>query len=203
MTLDRKKHWENVYQTKKPHQVSWTQKIPKTSLDMIRGFELQKSAKIIDIGGGDSTLVDHLLEEGFENISVLDISESALEKAKKRLGEKAQNVTWIVSDVTEFEPSSQYDVWHDRAAFHFLNTKEDIEKYTQIVENCVKGFLNIATFSKKGPTKCSGLAIQQYDLKEMSSVFCKQFTRLSCVFEDHITPFDTVQNFLFCSFQRK
>ena len=122
MKLDRKKHWETVYETKNPDQVSWTQEIPKTSLEFIRSFKLNKKAKIIDIGGGDSKLVDYLLKEGYNNITVLDISEKAIAKAKKRLGEKASKVNWIVSDITEFKPHSSFDVWHDRATFHFLTT---------------------------------------------------------------------------------
>ena len=126
MKLDRKKHWETVHETKNPDQVSWTQEIPKTSLKFIRSFKLNKKAKIIDIGGGDSKLVDYLLKEGYNNITVLDISEKAIAKAKKRLGEKASKVNWIVSDITEFEPDTSFDVWHDRATFHFLTTDDQI-----------------------------------------------------------------------------
>ena len=122
---NRKEHWEKVYATKQPHEVSWTQELPKTSLDFVHSFNLPKTASIIDIGGGDSKLVDYLLDEGFENISVLDISATAIEKAKQRLGAKAAKVNWIVSDVTEFHPSSTYDCWHDRATFHFLITTAD------------------------------------------------------------------------------
>ena len=122
MNVDRKKHWETVYETKSPDEVSWTQEIPKTSLAIIDSFGLDQSAKIIDIGGGDSKLVDHLLNQGFTNITVLDISEKALEKSKLRLGEKAKMVTWIVSDILDFQPTETYNVWHYRAAFHFLTT---------------------------------------------------------------------------------
>ena len=131
MNVNREKHWETVYETKNPSQVSWTQKIPKTSLEFIRSFGLEKSAKIIDIGGGDSHLVDYLLDDGFENVSVLDISSKALEKAKARLGERANQVNWIVSDITEFQPNMNFDVWHDRATFHFLTKSEEIEKYLE------------------------------------------------------------------------
>lgn len=153
MNLQRKKHWETVYETKNPDEVSWTQEIPKTSLAFIHSLGLDKSAKIIDIGGGDSKLVDFLLDQGFENITVLDISEKALEKAKIRLVEKAKKVTWIVSDILDFEPTETYDVWHDRAAFHFLTTDEEIEKYKSIVNKSVDGFLIIGTFSENGPLK--------------------------------------------------
>src|SRR5690606_661692 len=118
--MSAKEHWESVYENKNPDQVSWTQERPDISLRLIQDCELPKSAKIIDIGGGDSKLVDFLLEEGYENITVLDISTKALDRAKKRLGKKADNVHWIVSDITSFEPKVSYDLWHDRAAFHFL-----------------------------------------------------------------------------------
>ena len=157
-----KKHWENVYETKNPEQVSWTQEIPKTSLNLIHSFGLDKKAKIIDIGGGDSKLVDFLLEEGYENITVLDISEKAIEKAQLRLGSKADKVNWIVSDITQFNPTTQYDIWHDRAAFHFLTTEVDINKYVKTIEKSVSKHLIVGTFSENGPQKCSGLEIKQY-----------------------------------------
>lgn len=203
MQTDKKTHWEKVYETKTPEQVSWTQEVPKTSLDFINSFKLDKSAKIIDIGGGDSKLVDCLLDEGFENITVLDISAKALEKTQKRLGDKAKKVTWIVSDITDFKPNTTFNIWHDRAAFHFLTTKEQIEKYKQTVNNAVKGFLVIGTFSENGPLKCSGLDITQYSQEKLTAEFSEVFKKISCLTEDHKTPFDTFQNFLFCSFKRK
>lgn len=203
MNVDRKKHWETVYETKSPDQVSWTQEIPKTSLAFITSFRLARSAKIIDIGGGDSTLVDHLLNEGFENITVLDISERSLEKAKLRLGEKAKNVTWIISDILYFEPTETYDVWHDRAAFHFLTEEEEIEKYKSIVAKAVQSYLVIGTFSENGPLKCSGLEISQYSEEKLGSTFEGHFEKIETVLEDHQTPFGTTQNFLFCSFKKK
>ena len=142
MKLDRKKHWETVYETKNPDQVSWTQEIPKTSLEFIHSFGLKKTAKIIDIGGGDSKLVDYLLDEGFENVSVLDISSKSLEKAKKRLGKKAEKVNWIVSDITDFEPNMTFDVWHDRATFHFLTTTNQIKKYMETARKFRRNFPN-------------------------------------------------------------
>lgn len=134
MKEDIKNHWEAVYESKSPKEVSWTQEIPVTSLDIIHSFELEKSAKIIDIGGGDSKLVDYLIDEGFENLTVLDISARALEKAKKRLGHRASKVHWVVSDITAFEPETTYDVWHDRATFHFLTKTEQIDKYISITQ---------------------------------------------------------------------
>ncbi len=203
MNLQRKKHWEIVYETKNQDEVSWTQEIPKTSLAFIHSFGLDKSAKIIDIGGGDSKLVDHLVDQGFENITVLDISEKALEKAKIRLGEESKKVTWIVSDILDFEPTETYDVWHDRAAFHFLTTRDEIEKYKSTVNKAGDGFLIIGTFSENGPLKCSGLEISQYSEEKLTSTFEDNFDKIDSVLEDHQTPFGTTQNFLFCSFKNR
>jgi len=195
-------HWDTVYKTKEPNQVSWTQQIPKTSLDFIHSFGLAKTAKIIDIGGGDSKLVDYLLEEGFENITVLDISAQALDKAKKRLGHKAQKINWIVSDVTEFQPDTTFDIWHDRATFHFLTTSAQVAKYMNTARKSVTGYLTIGTFSNSGPEKCSGLKIKQYSEETLTTELKKGFDKIRCITEDHTTPFDTTQNFLFCSFKR-
>jgi 2-polyprenyl-3-methyl-5-hydroxy-6-metoxy-1,4-benzoquinol methylase len=203
MNTTRKNYWETVYETKNSDQVSWTQVIPNTSLDFIHSFGLVKTAKIIDIGGGDSKLVDYLLEEGFENITVLDISAKALEKVKKRLGDKAQKVNWIVSDITEFHPNTTFDVWHDRATFHFLTTTEQIAKYMDTAKNWVKGYLIIGTFSENGPKKCSGLDIKQYNEEALTIELQNGFEKLRCITEDHTTPFNTMQNFLFCSFKRQ
>lgn len=202
MPSNRQTHWETVYETKEPNQVSWTQEIPKTSLDFINDFNLPKNARIIDVGGGDSKLVDFLIEEGFTDITVLDISAKALEKAKMRLGKKAESVTWIVSDITEFEPTTKFDLWHDRAAFHFLTSEAEKKKYFELVEKSVEGYLIIGTFSENGPKKCSGLDIQQYSEKSLGSMFENGFQKLRCVTQDHQTPFETVQNFLFCSFKK-
>jgi len=202
MDKSSQKHWDQVFKTKNPKQLSWTQEIPKTSLEFIHSFGLAKTAKIIDIGGGDSKLVDYLVDEGFENITVLDISSAALENAKNRLGEKAQKVKWIVCDVTEFHPDTQFDVWHDRATFHFLTTSDQIEKYLDTARNVVSGFLTIGTFSDRGPDKCSGLQVKQYSEEKLTSELQSGFDKIRCLTEDHITPFHTTQNFLFCSFKR-
>jgi SAM-dependent methyltransferase len=203
MNTTNKNHWENVYETKNPDEVSWTQKKPQTSLDFINSCGLSKDAKIIDIGGGDSNLVDFLLEEGYENITILDISAKALEKAKERLGEKSKKITWIVTDITEFQPTETYDIWHDRAAFHFLTTPEQIFEYVEITKKAVSKFMILGTFSKNGPKKCSGLDITQYDEESITAQFEESFEKINCLTEDHKTPFDTVQNFVFCSFKRK
>ena len=203
MEPGRNKHWETVYETKKPNQLSWTQEVPKTSLDFINSFGLTKTAKIIDIGGGDSKLVDYLLDEGFENITVLDIAAKALDKAKKRLGDKAEKINWVVSDITEFEPDTIFDVWHDRATFHFLTTADQISKYIDTARKAVNGYLIIETFSDNGPKKCSGLDIKRYSEGSIATVLKNGFEKIRCVTEDHTTPFDRTQNFLFCSFKRQ
>lgn len=203
--MSNKTHWETIYSTKKPQEVSWTQEIPKTSLDFIHSFNLPKNAAIIDIGGGDSKLPDYLLSEGFTNITVLDISEKALERAKIRLGAKADKVKWVVSDILEFKPKEKYDLWHDRAAFHFLTTAEQIEDYLDIASNAINEgkYIITGTFSKEGPLKCSGLEIKQYDEKALTEILNRKFEKIKCITEDHTTPFNTIQNFLFCSFKRK
>ncbi|MFV0181965.1 class I SAM-dependent methyltransferase [Empedobacter falsenii] len=192
-----------MYDVKTPQEVSWTQEKPETSLNFIQSFSVDKTAKIIDVGGGESKLVDFLLEEGYENISVLDISANALEKAKKRLGDRAKKVNWIVADITEFEPTEQYDVWHDRAVFHFLTEDNDIKKYQDLVSKAVKGKMVIGTFSTNGPLKCSGLEIKQNDEISLTSTFAADFEKIECFTIDHTTPFDTIQNFIFCSFNKK
>ena len=199
----KKYHWESVYETKNPDQVSWTQEVPKTSLDFIHSFGLTKKSKIIDIGGGDSKLVDYLIDEGYENITVLDISSKALQKAQNRLGDNAKKINWIVSDITEFEPATTYDIWHDRATFHFLTTSEQVSKYMKTARKSVNGYLTIGTFSENGPTKCSGLDIKQYNEETLTKELNNGFDKIRCVTEDHLTPFNTIQNFLFCSFKRQ
>ncbi|MGX7666993.1 class I SAM-dependent methyltransferase [Flavobacterium pedocola] len=202
--FNRKKHWETIYDTKALNEVSWYQPIPRTSLEFVQKYA-QKDDAIIDVGGGDSFLADHLLELGYTNITVLDISEKAIEKAKARLGKKAESVTWIVSDITNFTPEKQYAVWHDRAVFHFLTEAADIEAYRKIAVSALqpKGKTLIGTFSESGPKKCSGIEIRQYSENLMKETFKEDFTPLECFFENHNTPFDTVQNFIFCSFEKK
>lgn len=200
--MNYKQHWEQVYKTKQPNEVSWTQELPHTSLELIHSFNLPKTASIIDVGGGDSKLVDFLLSDGFEDITVLDISENALNRAKQRLGEKSNKVKWIVSDVIQFIPPQKYDLWHDRATFHFLTTSGQIERYISTAREFVSGYLIIGTFSKNGPSKCSGLPVQQYNEEELKNTFSNDFMKIRCKNENHITPFDTSQNFIFCSFKR-
>lgn len=185
-----------------PNEVSWTEEKPETSLDFIQSFSVDKTAKIIDIGGGESKLVDFLLEEGYENITVLDISQNALNRAKKRLGKNAEKVTWIVSDITDFNPEESYDVWHDRAVFHFLTEEKDIKIYQKLVEKAVNHFMVIGTFSTNGPLKCSGLEIKQNDETSLIFTFEKNFEKINCLTTDHKTPFETIQNFIFCSFKK-
>ena len=197
-----KEHWENVYNTKSPEEVSWTQKIPQVSLDLIGSFELPHTSSIIDVGGGDSLLVDFLLAEGFDDITVLDISAKAIERAKNRLGNMASKVHWVVSDIVDFKPERTYDVWHDRAAFHFLTTPDQIATYVGITKKAVNSFMIIGTFSEDGPKKCSGLEVHQYSESGMEKTF-GGFNKLNCKTHDHVTPFGTTQNFIFCSFKQK
>lgn len=199
----KKSHWENVYDTKSPHQVSWTQEKPATSLELIMQCGLDKNASIIDIGAGDSNLVDFLLKEGYTNITILDISSKAIERAKIRLGDSASKVNWIVSDIVNYKPTATYDIWHDRAAFHFLTRHEDIEAYAKLTDSYVNDFLVLGTFSDDGPLKCSGLDITQYNEEKIAQSFSNSFMLKSSRREDHTTPFETKQNFLFSLLQKK
>ena len=201
---ERKKHWEHIYQTKQLNEVSWYQPVPETSLGFFRQFNVPVTAKVIDIGGGDSLLVDHLLGKGYQDITVLDISEAAVDRARRRLGDKAEKVKWIIADASKFQPSEQYDFWHDRAAFHFLTGEQDVSNYLIAARNDIKpeGILVIGTFSEHGPKKCSGTDIQQYSENSMTERLKEGFEKIQCITVDHKTPFDTVQNFVFCSFRK-
>ena len=203
--MNKKQHWENVFANKQANQVSWYQSNPQESLDFIGQFNLPKTATIIDIGGGDSFLVDHLLQMGYINITVLDISAAAIEKAKERLGERAALVKWVVADILNFQIEQKFDCWHDRAAFHFLTTAEEVEQYLQVAEQHISpsGKMVIGTFSTEGPGKCSGLPVKQYDETLLTGTLKKWFKKIRCITTDHITPFKTIQNFLFCSFQKQ
>lgn len=203
--FERKKHWETIYQTKELNEVSWYQPNPETSLQFFQQLEIPVTAKIIDIGGGDSFLTDHLLDLGYQDLSVLDVSETAIERAKQRLGERAKDVKWIVSDVSDFQPTTSYDCWHDRAAFHFLTKDVEVEKYVQMASKAITtgGKMIIGTFSEQGPKKCSGIDIRQYSETTMTDLFSRYFQKITCITADHKTPFDTTQNFVFCSFRKQ
>ncbi|HEY9183867.1 MAG TPA: class I SAM-dependent methyltransferase [Salegentibacter sp.] len=205
MSTASKTHWEKVYKSKKYEEATWYQEKPLTSLEMIAALDLPETAAIIDVGGGDSNLVDYLMEEGYRDISVLDISEKALDHAQERLGERAEQVSWIAADASSFEPEKMYHLWHDRAAFHFLTEKEQVEDYLINLERSVKrgGFVVLATFSEYGPTKCSGREIKQYSKEELSALLEEKFETLECRNVDHITPSGGKQNFTFCSFRKK
>lgn len=198
-------HWNTVYQTKQPTEVSWYEEYPHYSVSLINGFNLTKTAKIIDVGGGDSRLVDALLELGYTDVTVLDISEQAIERAKARLGSRADQVQWVVSDITCFQPNHPFDLWHDRAAFHFLTTEPKINAYLSVAQRVILAddFLSVATFSDKGPSKCSGLTVRQYSQEALSQQFTGRFAKLRCEEITHETPFGTQQLFTTCQFQRK
>ena len=200
---DVKEHWETIYQTKKSNEVSWHQEMPKTSLNLISEAKIDKNAKIIDIGGGDSNLVDNLLAIGFRNITVLDISSNALSRAKKRLRSRANNVKWIVFDLREFETNDKYDLWHDRAVLHFLTEEDDIRKYVEKVKQLLKpnGYLIVSTFSKNGPKKCSGLDIKQYSEESIKELF-SGFEHIKSFEEKHLTPWDASQIFISSVFRK-
>ncbi len=199
-------HWEAIYNSKATAEHSWFQPYPAASIEFVEYCGLPNTARIIDIGGGDSCFADALLQLGFTNISVLDISATAIEKAQKRLGDQAEKVNWIVSDINAFEPAAgQYDFWHDRAAFHFLTTEPQIRHYAEIATRAIRsgGYLVLGTFSKKGPLKCSGLNIRQYSRAGMDAVFSTSFRRIRCTEVVHLTPLQAQQHFLYCGFRRR
>lgn len=200
-----KDHWEHIYQSKNEVEVSWFQAYPKTSVTLIESCHLPLDAHILDVGGGDSRLADALLDKGFNHIWVLDISDRALEKAKTRLGERAYLVHWITSDILDFKPPVKFDLWHDRATFHFLTAEDEINRYIAIADEGIsdEGKLILATFSEKGPKKCSGLDVHQYSEQLLSERFSLQFQKTGCIIENHVTPFNSVQSFLFCKFKKK
>jgi ubiquinone/menaquinone biosynthesis C-methylase UbiE len=202
--FNKKKHWETIYQTKQFEEVSWFQLTPETSLSFFKQLNIPTSAKIIDIGGGDSFLVDNLLDLNYQDLTVLDISATALDKAKQRLGKRADKVKWIVADVATFRPTEKYDFWHDRAAFHFLTQELEIENYLNTVQKSIQptGVFVIGTFSEQGPEKCSGIEIKQYSETTMTDRLAKFFKKIKCIRVDHKTPSDAIQNFIFCSFKK-
>lgn len=201
-SLEKKDHWERVYTTKALEEVSWYQPRPATSLEFLKELGAQPDHHIIDIGGGDSLLVDHLLEQGFSNVTVLDISEAAIERAVKRLGEKANRVQWIVADASNFHPTKTYDFWHDRAAFHFLTEAQDIDRYLNSFYASLSngGKAVFGTFAESGPTQCSGLTVQQYSGDQLAERIGLE--KIKCVEVDHFTPAEKVQHFTFCSFKK-
>jgi 2-polyprenyl-3-methyl-5-hydroxy-6-metoxy-1,4-benzoquinol methylase len=202
--MSRKEHWENIYSNKKMNEVSWFQQEPTTSLALIQKNTQSKDDAIIDIGGGDGFLVDNLLELGYTNITVLDISANAINKAKERLGINADKVKWIVSDITEFIPAEQYDIWHDRAVFHFLNQEQEIEYYKVLVDENISdnGHFILATFADDGPEKCSGLEVCKYSEKDMENSFSTIFKVKESFKYKHLTPFGAIQNFTFSVFRK-
>ena len=199
--MNKKTHWETVYETKSDQQVSWYREHLDNSLQLILKTKVGKEAAIIDVGGGSSTLADDLLENGFADVSVLDISAAALKKSQERLGNRAAQIEWIEVDITEVSlPENHYDVWHDRAVFHFLTDENDRKKYVELVMRSLKvgGHIIVASFGENGPQKCSGLAVVRYNPETMHSEFGKNFKLVKSITETHETPFQTTQEFIYC-----
>lgn len=203
--MSRKDHWEGVYKEKTSLKVSWYQKKPVISVSLIQNLPLEKDEHIIDVGGGASTLVDHLIEEGFKNITVLDLSSNALSHAKQRMGSTADTINWKVEDVTNFSPEYNYSLWHDRAVFHFLTETNDREKYKKVLASSVRegGYVIIAAFTVGGPTKCSGLDIVQYDAEKLKNELGPTFKLVDETSEIHITPAGKEQSFGYYVFNKK
>jgi SAM-dependent methyltransferase len=203
--LERQIHWQNVYQTKGEREVSWFQETPTISLALIRATGVGPDASIIDIGGGASHLVDALIAEGYQSLSVLDVSEKALATSRERLGPKAANVAWIVADVTGWQPGERYDLWHDRAMFHFLTAPGDRAAYAACVLTAVRpgGHVIIGTFAPDGPERCSGLPVIRHDAGSIGEVLGPSFKLIESRRHDHLTPGGTLQRFQFSRFQRR
>ena len=196
--MDNKKHWENIYQKKEIDGVSWYQKVPIESLQLIKKYSISNSDKIIDIGCGKSFLADNLLELNYTDISLVDISSNALKEVKERLQNKSLN--FIETDILNFNSNDKYDIWHDRAVFHFITDSEGIKKYISLCNEYInkEGILIIGTFAEDGPLKCSGLEIKRYSVDQISGLFKETFELVESFKMLHKTPFDTEQSFLFC-----
>jgi 2-polyprenyl-3-methyl-5-hydroxy-6-metoxy-1,4-benzoquinol methylase len=198
-------HWEKVYSTKKPTETSWFRPHLETSTRWIEHVAPDRSASILDAGGGESTLVDDLLTLGYRNLTVLDISQAAIDHAQQRLGPASHHVTWLAQDITQTRlPSETYGVWHDRAVFHFLTQREQRAAYIQQAASAVEpgGHILIGTFGLEGPEKCSGLDVMRYDAETLHAEFGPRFQPLESFHELHETPFGTTQQFLYCTFLR-
>lgn len=202
--MQAQEHWQNVYQNKKPDEVSWYEEFPTMSLDLIKATNIEKDKPIIDIGGGASILVDKLLDEGFRDLSVLDISERSLQYAKDRLGKQANNINWIVADVTEYKFKQTYNLWHDRAVFHFLTEAAAREKYKQALNQALVpgAYLILATFALDGSNKCSGLEVERYDANKLQAELGSNFSLLQSIDTSHITPWDSKQKFTYGLFRK-
>ncbi len=203
--MNRKTHWEDVYRTTAAEEFGWHQTQQTLSLNLIQSTGVRKTGSLIDVGGGDSTLVDHLLDQDFDHITVLDISASALERAKARLGDRADLVSWIEADITDFRSSKTYDVWHDRAAFHFLTEAEDREKYCETMNRAVsaQGHAIIATFAYEAPPTCSGLPVVRYSPEFLALAIGSNFELVESFEELHQTPGGNKQPFIYCRFTRR
>jgi SAM-dependent methyltransferase len=201
----RQAHWENVYTTKGEREVSWFQQSPTPSLELIVEAGATPASAVIDVGGGASRLVDHLVERGFEDVSVLDLSGAALKAAKARLGTRADRVHWLVADATTWEPAKPYDIWHDRAAFHFLIDEKDRAAYVERLTRGLKagGHAIIATFALDGPEKCSGLPVARYDAARLGQTLGPGFRQVHTRQHAHATPWNAHQLFQFSVFRRK
>ncbi len=204
MTTERQAHWENVYSTKGEAEVSWFQETPEPSLDLLALVGATEDSAIIDIGGGASRLVDALLAKGFKDISVLDLSSEALNVARARLGNAGNKVKWIVSDVSDWEPPQLYDVWHDRAAFHFLNGEQQQRAYIERMRQSLRigGHVILGTFALDGPEKCSGLPVTRHSAESLSALLGGGFALVDSRRHDHATPWGAVQRFQFSTFRK-
>lgn len=204
--MSETQHWQAVYEKKVAEEVSWYRAHLERSLSFVRSCHLAADARIVDVGGGASTLVDDLLDQGYANLAVLDLAEAALQKTRERLAERAAGVDWIVGDATQaLLPSLSVDFWHDRAVFHFLTDELDRAAYLEQATRCIKprGYLLVATFGLNGPEQCSGLPVARYDRGNLYAQFASAFDKIGEATEVHETPWGSPQSFVYCLCQRR
>ncbi len=201
----RQHHWQQVYESRPSDQLSWFQTAPTLSLSLIRSSGIPLSGRIIDVGGGSSNLIDHLFTTGYRSLTVLDISENALAQSKQRLGPAASQINWIVADILAWNPEQHFDLWHDRAVFHFLTQPEDRQLYVTALKAALppEGTAIIATFALDGPERCSGLPVRRYSPQTLAAELGNEFTLIETATEDHPTPSGAIQHFVYCRFQRR
>jgi trans-aconitate methyltransferase len=202
--IERMKYWDEIYTSRPSNELGWYQQTPETSLSLIDSLSLDGKTGIIDIGGGDSLLTEFLLERGFADLSLLDVSENAIKRSRQRLGDVAERIQWIISDIVDFKPGRRFDLWHDRACFHFLTSEEEVSTYARLAQGAVNpgGHMILGAFAQNGPEKCSGLPVQRYGREQIEQVF-SEFELLRDLHLVHLTPSGGEQNYIFCLLKRK
>jgi hypothetical protein len=200
----RQQHWKHIYESKSPNEVSWYQAVPRISLALIHSSGVSPTAPIIDVGGGASTLVDCLLAADYRSIAVLDLAAGALDRSRQRLGPAASQVDWVAADILSWQPTTRFQLWHDRAVFHFLTQPEDRQSYLATLKSALLPGASVllATFALDGPERCSGLPVRRYSPQTLAAELGSEFTLIETATEDHPTPSGAIQRFVYCRFKR-